>query len=82
MAAGRADPNEAGFLRGGRGVKRSNAYARALPEYGSMPKAVLAAVAWSLACRLDGDGRERDAILHEWRVLHQNGIVSQRPPGP
>jgi hypothetical protein len=63
--------------------KLSNGYADTIPSsvYESMPKTVLAAIAVSLATcggdRLDDATR---AIIHEWSVLHQNGIVPQAVP--
>lgn len=74
-------------MAGGRGLKLSNEYARALVDYERMPKAVLAAVAYSLAARiLGGEGRDGESptvieefIIEEWRVLRLNGIVPQEP---
>jgi hypothetical protein len=75
-------------MAGNRGVKLSNEYARSLVDYARVPKAVLAAVAYSLASRiLEGEGRDSESptiveefIIEEWRVLNQNGIVPQEPP--
>ena len=65
-------------------MKTHNEYAKALVAYNRIPKAVLAAVAYSFASRIIADGDSptmiEAAILHEWDVLHQNGIVPQRPP--
>lgn len=67
-----------------RGLKLSNEYARAIVDYGRIPKAVLAAVAYSFASRIISDGDSptmiEAAIMDEWVVLHQNGIVPQKPP--
>lgn len=68
-----------------RGSKLHNEYARALTDYARIPKAVLAAVAYSFAARIiepDGDSPTlvEAAILDEWQVLHANGIVPQAPP--
>ncbi len=67
-----------------RGIKLSNEYARAIVSYERIPKAVLAAVAYSYASRLIGDSDSptmvESAILEEWQVLHDNGIVPQEPP--
>jgi len=66
-----------------RGMKTGNEYSRALVAYDRIPKAVLAAVAYSFASRLIADGDSPTmvelAILDEWDVLHQNGIVPQGP---
>jgi hypothetical protein len=52
------------------------------------PKAVFAAIAVSFANRLDGeDALQRDggtedllrAVMEEWDMLHQAGIIPQRP---
>lgn len=58
-----------------------NAYAVAYPDYDRTPKAVLAAVAISLAMRLSEDDPQRAVALcrDEWRVLHIAKIVRQRP---
>lgn len=66
----------------GRGMKISNEYARVLqPRYGNMSKAVIAAVAVSLLLKQnDGDwSTVYDAFVKEWAILHQNGIVPQKP---
>lgn len=67
----------------GHGFKTMNEYARALGAvYEDTPKAVFAAVAFSYAARLTGDTSEAAAVrefLHEWRILHENGIVPQEP---
>lgn len=49
--------------------------------YEDCPKAVWAAIAISLLS-FGGDElpRARERILHEWMLLHQNGIVPQPPP--
>lgn len=66
-----------------RGMKTSNEYARSLVAYDRIPKAVLAAVAYSFASRIIEDSDSPTmielAILDEWDVLHQNGIVPQGP---
>jgi hypothetical protein len=60
---------------------KTNDYVTALgPAFDLMPKAVIAAVAVSLAARID----EADAayiVLNEWRQLHANGLVPQPVPG-
>lgn len=68
--------------------KTGNEYADLLgPSLDETPKAVLAAVAVSFAHLLDLDqgsspnaSRVRRAIRKEWKILHENGIVPQRPP--
>lgn len=61
-------------------MKSSNSYASAIENYRRIPKAVLAAVAFAFAARGVGEGNETRAILAEWLVLHENGIVPQAPP--
>lgn len=61
--------------------KIHNEYAAELgPLFEDMPKAVLAAIAVSMA---SGGGSDMDAaraqIADEWRILHRNGIVPQKP---
>lgn len=65
-----------------RGMKLTNEYARALTEYARLPKAVLAAVAYSFAARVIADNDPavvEAAILLEWQTLYENGIVPQAP---
>ena len=64
-----------------------NSYAYALgPIYDDTPKAVLAAVAVSLAIRLVGEdahlNRAICEIVKEWERLHVSEIVPQAPRGP
>lgn len=49
--------------------------------YDRIPKAVFAAIAVSSLTQ-GGDRLERAVprLLREWSVLHDNGIVKQRPP--
>jgi hypothetical protein len=66
-----------------RGMKIGNEYAQQLrSRYAKTPKAVLAAVVVSLLVKQSGkedfDG-VLDAFVQEWAILHQNGIVSQKP---
>lgn len=66
----------------GRGMKLHNEYSREFGRlYADTPKAVFAAIAYSFAMRLNED--QSDAALaefmKEWRVLHQQGILPQRP---
>lgn len=61
--------------------KTLNAYATAVPEYRDIPKAVWAAIAVSaLTCGGDHLAEARERVRNEWRVLHENGIVPQKPP--
>ena len=71
-------PKQAGPMRG---IKVSNEYALAIPDYDKMPKAVLAALAMSLALRLSADDfQEARRLLHEeWVALYDAGIVPQKP---
>jgi hypothetical protein len=59
-----------------------NEYNRLLSEgglYEETPKAVFAALAVSALTR--GDlSKAKQAILAEWLVLYENGIVPQKPP--
>lgn len=67
-----------------------NEYADALGTrfYDQTPKAVFAAIAVSaLAKGADGlltrewpPAELQALVLHEWRALHENGIVPQKPP--
>jgi hypothetical protein len=70
-------------------MKSSNEYAQAFERlYAKTPKAVFAAVAFSYAnisCGEDGheSGSSEETVrrfLNEWRILHENGIVPQKPP--
>jgi len=50
-------------------------------HYDRIPKAVLGAVLASLLST--GGERPEDvmpAVLEEWKTLHQNGIIPQKPP--
>lgn len=63
--------------------KLSNVYADLIPGeiYAAIPKTVWAAIAISLAtCGGDHLDDAVRAIVCEWRILHQNGIVPQKPP--
>lgn len=62
--------------------KQTNAYVDALtPGYADTPKAVYAALAYSLALRMSDDDHDKAAALlgEEWAALHANGIVPQKP---
>lgn len=74
-----------GMEMNGRGMKLGNAY---LPNLGTLyadtPKAVFAAIAWSM-CFIDSEectARANERLLDEWRALYENGIVPQAPPKP
>jgi len=58
-----------------------NEYQLAYPAFEDTPKAVIAAVAFSLAMRLcDGNYEEvLNLLADEWRVLHRSGIVPNKP---
>jgi len=61
-------------------MKTTNEYSQVYPEYRDTPKAVIAAVAYSLAVRIFGDeAAVRESLRDEWAVLHANGIVPQEP---
>lgn len=60
---------------------RSNEYMEALKFFDAVPKSVLAAIAVSYASS-GGDYLDfaSDNIAREWTLLHEQGIVPQRPP--
>lgn len=61
-------------------AKTMNEYATLLPFYATTPKAVLAAIA--ISALTNGGAYLDDAALlvaREWGLLHDNGIVRQRP---
>jgi hypothetical protein len=64
--------------------KISNEYAQALGRfYSSTPKAVFAAIAFSFAERLfakSATTKNIDCLLEEWKILHENGFIPQKPP--
>ena len=64
-------------------MKRSNEYAQATRI--NAPKTVWMALAYSFAVRCSSDPDSptiiEAALYDEWRILHQNGIVPQRPRG-
>lgn len=63
--------------------KLGNEYSRALGQLFELtPKAVFAAIAYSYATRITEEqpGAAVAEFLNEWRVLHQQGIVPQKPP--
>jgi len=71
------------------GLKLGNEYQQAFGRlYAKTPKSVLAAVVFSWASRDASaagftEGASREAVRNfvaEWQCLHDNGIVSQKPP--
>jgi len=66
-----------------RGMKIGNEYAGAAfgNAYATVPKAVFAALAFSLAMRLtcDAEHAARELLAEEWATLHRCGIVPQKP---
>lgn len=64
-------------------IKLSNEYVKSLGRlYARTPKAVFAAIAFSYANRLfaKSQGTEvTDYLVEEWKVLHENGIIPQKP---
>lgn len=69
-------------MSNGRGFKLRNEYVCALgADYTDTPKAVYAALAFSLAMRLSEDRPDdaRALLGDEWRTLHANGLIPQKP---
>jgi hypothetical protein len=58
-----------------------NEYQANYPQFEQTPKAVLAAVAYSLAMRLAEDSpcQAEQLLAEEWRALYLSGIVPQKP---
>lgn len=51
------------------------------PLYADIPKAVFAAVAYSHASSGGSDNQHAiHNFVQEWRILYENGIVTQKPP--
>ena len=65
----------------GRGLKTLNSYQAAFPNYDKTPKAVIAAIAVSLALKLHEDAFDYAVyeISKEWTALYNAGIVPQKP---
>ncbi len=63
-------------------MKKSNEYALRFPNFAETPKAVIAAIAMSLARMIEEDNADRACrrIRDEWDMLYENGIVPQRRP--
>lgn len=63
-------------------MKTMNTYANKYPRYEETPKAITAAVAFSLAMRLCGDNEvdAREMVRAEWEALYENSIIPQKPP--
>lgn len=62
--------------------KKMNPYAYEVDGYDDTPKAVFAALAFSLAMRLSEDnyGEARKLLLREWNILTRNDIVTTPMP--
>lgn len=65
-------------------AKQSNEYVDVIGGelFELMPKTVIAAIAVSLAIRLDGRTNARELIKKEWWTLFHNGIIPQKPKAP
>ena len=63
------------------GLKIKNQYCEDYPNYETTPKAVIAAVAYSLAMRLCNDNFDdaEELLREEWSALYQANVVSQKP---
>lgn len=63
-------------------MKITNEYAIAYPHYKDTPKAVIAAIAYSLAMRLSCDDADevKTILLSEWDSLTACGVVQQQRP--
>lgn len=63
-------------------MKTMNQYADKFPRYRETPKAVAAAIAFSLAMRLCDDNEidAKEIIRSEWEGLFENEVVPQKPP--
>jgi hypothetical protein len=64
----------------GKSPKR-NEYIDRFGGYEKIPKSVWAAIAISFARRLNNDDEKQayGEIFTEWSILHQNGIIPQKP---
>ena len=65
------------------GLKKKNEYSELVNDiYDRTPKAVFAAIVVSeYINRLNIPAEElSESVLKEWAVLHENGIVPQKPP--
>jgi hypothetical protein len=64
-------------------MKTHNEYSKVISAdvYEKMPKTVLAAIAVSFASRIQSCSPEAAAVflLKEWKTLHANGIIPQKP---
>ncbi len=60
---------------------KTNEYQEQYPRFDATPKAVIAAIAYSLALQLTEDNHDaaRELIMDEWGTLHQNRIIPQKP---
>ena len=62
-------------------TKKSNEYARMFRDYDKIPKAVFAAIAFSMCFFSveEDEERARERFNEEWEALHNCGIVPQKP---
>jgi len=62
-------------------MKITNGMSLIYPNYADTPKAVVAAVAFSIALRLceDDHAAAQKMLSEEWEALHDSGIVQQKP---
>jgi hypothetical protein len=61
--------------------KTLNLYATSVAGYNDIPEAVWAAIAVSkLTCGGEYLTQATEIVVGEWRILHENGIVPQKPP--
>ncbi len=63
-------------------MKKLNEHVDRFPDFERTPKAVIAAICYSLAERLGtqyGEDGAVETIRDEWHVLYANGIVPQKP---
>ena len=62
-------------------MKTYNEYSGLFPDFDKTPKAVIAAIALSLARRLNEDNWDKAKleIMLEWSTLYKCGIVPQKP---
>lgn len=64
------------------GIKKDNDYQKLLSYefYEKCPKSVITALLVSFVMlQHDDKGLLEELILNEWRILHENGIVPQKP---
>jgi hypothetical protein len=64
-----------------RGIKKSNEYAKLVPNYADIPKSVFAAIAFSM-CFIaveENPTAANERFYEEWEALYNAGIVPQKP---